>query len=62
MAMKIKKSYPKSNKGGVSEDRLFEVELMLMNGEPVDRAKWGKELDALAEQYPDEFGYLKEEA
>ena len=58
MAVK-EKNYPP--KKGVSEDRLFEVELRIMNGETLDRTKWGKEMDYLAAEYPDEFGYLKEE-
>ena len=59
MAIK-EKNYPP--KKGLSEDRLFEVELRIMNGETLDRAKWGKEMDYLAEEYPDEFGYLKEDS
>ena len=59
MAAIREKHYPK--KKGLSEDRLFEVELRIMNGETLDRKKWGAEMDALAEEYPDEFGYLKED-
>ena len=46
----------------VSEDRLFEVEYRLMAGEELDPAKWGDAMKALAEEYPDEFGYLLEDA
>ena len=54
------KHYPA--KKGLSEDRIAEVELRILNGETLDRKKWGAEMDALAEEYPEEFGYLKKDS
>ena len=58
--MGYKKNRSGRNTGAPAGDRLDECEMMLLTGMDFDRTEWKREVEWLAREYPEEFGWALE--